>query len=226
MIKKRMNKGKIMLSQDEIINLNLYELTLLSAIKHIIISNYSSSDIKEIKLNDVLAVLNNGKELPRNNLRRDLSKSFRSLMSKDVLNIVNKVGKRYYVKRESVLVGSDNLYISITQDEFKDFFSINLTSNLVKVFGYYIKLLSTLNMNTRVGYHSLDKLSEKFNISKSSLIRYNSELEKRNLISIHRRKTFDELTGKFKSFNNVYFKPCDKEHICNWFKIDLEQTNK
>ena len=52
------------------------------------------------------------------------------------------------------------------------------------------------------------------------------ELEKRNLISIHRRKTFDESTGKFKSFNNVYFRPCDKEHICNWFKIDLEQTNK
>ena len=59
-------------------------------------------------------------------------------------------------------------------------------------------------------------------MSKSSLIRYNSELEKRNLISIHRRKTFDESTGKFKSFNNVYFKPCDKEHICNWFQIDLE----
>ena len=269
MIKKRMNKGKIMLSQDEIINLNLYELTLLSTIKHIIISNYDSSDIKEIKLNDVLAVLNNGKELPRNNLRRDLSKSFRSLMSKDVLNIVNKVGKRYYVKRKSVLVGSDNLYISITQDEFKDFFSINLTSNLVKVFGYYIeresvlvgsdnlyisitqdefkdffstnltsnlvkiygyyiKLLSTFDIHTKVGFYSLDKLSEKFNMSKSSLIRYNSELEKRNLISIHRRKTFDESTGKFKSFNNVYFKPCDKEHICNWFKIDidLEQTNK
>ena len=226
MIKKRMNKGKIMLSQDEIINLDLYELTLLSSIKHIIISNYSSSDIKEIKLNDVLAVLNNGKELPRNNLRRDLSKSFRSLMSKDVLNIVNKVGKRYYIKRESVLVGSDNLYISITQDEFKDFFSTNLTSNLVKIYGYYIKLLSTFDIHTKVGFYSLDKLSEKFNMSKNSLIRYNSELEKRNLISIHRRKTFDESTGKFKSFNNVYFKPCDKEHICNWFKIDLEQTNK
>ena len=84
------------------------------------------------------------------------------------------------------------------------------------------ELLSTLNINSRVGYHSLDTLSEKFGISKGTLVTYNSELEKRNLISIHRRKTFDESTGKFKSFNNVYFKPCDKEHICNWFKIDLE----
>ena len=225
-MKNRLNKGKIMLSYDEITNLDLYEITLLSCIKHIVISNYNSSKLKEIKLNDVLMLLNNGKELPRNNLRRDLSKTFRSLMSKDVLNIVNKVGKRYYIKRESVLVGSDNLYISITQDEFKDFFSTNLTSNLVKIYGYYIKLLSTFDIHTKVGFYSLDKLSEKFNMSKSSLIRYNSELEKRNLISIHRRKTFDESTGKFKSFNNVYFKPCDKEHICNWFKIDLEQTNK
>ena len=225
-MKNRLNKGKIMLSYDEIINLDLYEITLLSCIKHIVISNYNSSKLKEIKLNDVLMLLNNGKELPRNNLRRDLSKTFRSLMSKDVLNIVNKVGKRYYIKRESVLVGSDNLYISITQDEFKDFFSTNLTSNLVKIYGYYIKLLSTFDIHTKVGFYSLDKLSEKFNMSKNSLIRYNSELEKRNLISIHRRKTFDESTGKFKSFNNVYFKPCDKEHICNWFKIDLEQTNK
>lgn len=225
-MKNKLHRNEIMLSQDEITNLDLYELTLLSSIKHIIISNYNSPDAKEIKLNDVLSVLNNGKELPRNNLRRDLSKTFRSLMSKDVLNIVNKVGKRYYIKRESVLVGSDNLYISITQDEFKDFFSTNLTSNLVKIYGYYIKLLSTFDIHTKVGFYSLDKLSEKFNMSKNSLIRYNSELEKRNLISIHRRKTFDESTGKFKSFNNVYFKPCDKEHICNWFKIDLEQTNK
>ena len=225
-MKNRLNKGKIMLSYDEITNLDLYEITLLSCIKHIVISNYNSSKLKEIKLNDVLMLLNNGKELPRNNLRRDLSKTFRSLMSKDVLNIVNKVGKRYYIKRESVLVGSDNLYISITQDEFKDFFSTNLTSNLVKIYGYYIKLLSTFDIHTKVGFYSLDKLSEKFDMSKNSLIRYNSELEKRNLISIHRRKTFDESTGKFKSFNNVYFKPCDKEHICNWFKIDLEQTNK
>ena len=221
-MKNRLNKGKIMLSYDEITDLDLYEITLLSCIKHIVISNYNSSKLKEIKLNDVLMLLNNGKELPRNNLRRDLSKTFRSLMSKDVLNIVNKVGKRYYIERESVLVGSDNLYISITQDEFKDFFSTNLTSNLVKIYGYYIKLLSTFDIHTKVGFYSLDKLSEKFNMSKSSLIRYNSELEKRNLISIHRRKTFDESTGKFKSFNNVYFKQYDKEHICNWFKIDLE----
>lgn len=220
-MKNRLNKGKIMLSYDEITDLDLYEITLLSCIKYIVISNYNSSKLKEIKLNDVLMLLNNGKELPRNNLRRDLSKTFRSLMSKDVLNIVNKVGKRYYIKRESVLVGSDNLYISITQDEFKDFFSTNLTSNLVKIYGYYIKLLSTFDIHTKVGFYSLDKLSEKFNMSKSSLIRYNSELEKHNLISIHRRKTFDESTGKFKSFNNVYFKPCDKEHICNWFQIDL-----
>ena len=115
-MKNRLNKGKIMLSYDEITNLDLYEITLLSCIKHIVISNYNSSKLKEIKLNDVLDALNNGKELPRNNLRRDLSRAFRSLMSKDVLNIVNKVGKRYYIKRESVLVGSDNLYISITHD--------------------------------------------------------------------------------------------------------------
>lgn len=225
-MKNRLRRNEIMLSQDEIVNLNLYELTLLSSIKHIIISNYNSHDVKEIKLNDVLTALNNGKELPRNNLRRDLSISFRSLMSKDVLNIVNKVGKRYYIERKSVLVDSHNLYVSITQDEFKNIFSSNLTSNLVKMYGYYIKLLSTFDIDSKVGFYSLDTLSEKFGISKGTLVTYNSELEKRNLISIHRRKTFDESTGKFKSFNNVYFKPCDKEHICNWFKIDLEQTNK
>ena len=225
-MKNRLHRNEIMLSQDEITNLDLYELTLLSSIKHIIISNYNSPDAKEIKLNDVLSVLNNGKELPRNNLRRDLSISFRSLMSKDVLNIVNKVGKRYYIERKSVLVDSHNLYVSITQDEFKNIFSSNLTSNLVKMYGYYIKLLSTFDIDSKVGFYSLDTLSEKFGISKGTLVTYNSELEKRNLISIHRRKTFDESTGKFKSFNNVYFKPCDKEYICNWFKIDLEQTNK
>lgn len=225
-MKNRLRRNEIMLSQDEIVNLNLYELTLLSSIKHIIISNYNSYDVKEIKLNDVLTALNNGKELPRNNLRRDLSISFRSLMSKDVLNIVNKVGKRYYIERKSVLVDSNKLYVSIKKDEFKNIFSTNLTSNLVKMYGYYIKLLSTFDIDSKVGFYSLDTLSEKFGISKGTLVTYNSELEKRNLISIHRRKTFDESTGKFKSFNNVYFKPCDKEHICNWFKIDLEQTNK
>ena len=225
-MKNRLRRNEIMLSQDEIVNLNLYELTLLSSIKHIIISNYNSPDAKEIKLNDVLSVLNNGKELPRNNLRRDLSRSFRSLMSKNIFKVVNKVGKRYYIERESILINSNKLYVSIKKDEFKNIFSTNLTSNLVKMYGYYIKLLSTFDIDSKVGFYSLDTLSEKFSISKGTIVTYNSELEKRNLISIHRRKTFDELTGKFKSFNNVYFKPCDKEHICNWFKIDLEQTNK
>ena len=225
-MKNRLRRNEIMLSQDEIVNLNLYELTLLSSIKHIIISNYNSPDAKEIKLNDVLSVLNNGKELPRNNLRRDLSRSFRSLMSKDIFKVVNKIGKRYYIERESILINSNKLYVSIKKDEFKNIFSTNLTSNLVKMYGYYIKLLSTFDIDSKVGFYSLDTLSEKFSISKGTIVTYNSELEKRNLISIHRRKTFDESTGKFKSFNNVYFKPCDKEHICNWFKIDLEQTNK
>ena len=225
-MKNRLRRNEIMLSQDEIVNLNLYELTLLSSIKHIIISNYNSPDAKEIKLNDVLSVLNNGKELPRNNLRRDLSRSFRSLMSKNIFKVVNKVGKRYYIERESILINSNKLYVSIKKDEFKNIFSTNLTSNLVKMYGYYIKLLSTFDIDSKVGFYSLDTLSEKFSISKGTIVTYNSELEKRNLISIHRRKTFDESTGKFKSFNNVYFKPCDKEHICNWFKIDLEQTNK
>lgn len=225
-MKNRLRRNEIMLSQDEIVNLNLYELTLLSSIKHIIISNYNSPDAKEIKLNDVLSVLNNGKELPRNNLRRDLSRSFRSLMSKNIFKVVNKVGKKYYIERESILINSNKLYVSIKKDEFKNIFSTNLTSNLVKMYGYYIKLLSTFDIDSKVGFYSLDTLSEKFSISKGTLVTYNSELEKRNLISIHRRKTFDESTGKFKSFNNVYFKPCDKEHICNWFKIDLEQTNK
>ena len=225
-MKNRLRRNEIMLSQDEIVNLNLYELTLLSSIKHIIISNYNSPDAKEIKLNDVLSVLNNGKELPRNNLRRDLSRSFRSLMSKNIFKVVNKVGKKYYIERESILINSNKLYVSIKKDEFINIFSTNLTSNLVKMYGYYIKLLSTFDIDSKVGFYSLDTLSEKFSISKGTLVTYNSELEKRNLISIHRRKTFDESTGKFKSFNNVYFKPCDKEHICNWFKIDLEQTNK
>lgn len=225
-MKNRLHRNEIMLSHDEINNLNLYELTLLSCIKYIIISNYNSSEIKEIKLNDILSVLNNGKELPRNNLRRDLSKSFNTLLSKNILNVVNKSGRKFYIDRSSILINCNSLFVSIKQQEFKDIFSTNLTSGLVKIYGYYIKLLSTFDIHSKVGFYSLDKLSEKFYISKDSLMRYNSELEKRNLISIHRRKTFDELTGKFKSFNNVYFKPCDKEHICNWFKIDLEQTNK
>ena len=225
-MKNRFRRNELTLSQDELIRFDSSDLTFSSSIKHIIISNYNSPDAKEIKLNDVLSVLNNGKELPRNNLRRDLSRSFRSLMSKNIFKVVNKVGKRYYIERESILINSNKLYVSIKKDEFKNIFSTNLTSNLVKMYGYYIKLLSTFDIDSKVGFYSLDTLSEKFGISKGTLVTYNSELEKRNLISIHRRKTFDELTGKFKSFNNVYFKPCDKEHICNWFKIDLEQTNK
>ena len=58
-MKNKLHRNEIMLSQDEITNLDLYELTLLSSIKHIIISNYNSPDAKEIKLNDVLSVLNN-----------------------------------------------------------------------------------------------------------------------------------------------------------------------
>ena len=42
-MKNRLHRNEIMLSHDEINNLNLYELTLLSCIKYIIIFNYNSS---------------------------------------------------------------------------------------------------------------------------------------------------------------------------------------
>lgn len=220
-MESRLNRNVIMISKDEIDTLDAYELTLLSTIRYMLIPKYLSSQIHKITLNDIISVLNLNMELTSSNIKRELSKSFKSLLCKNILDIAEVRGKEYYINRQSLLINTNTLYVSITFEEFRNIFVIGIESKDIKLFKYYVQLLSTININTKIGFCSRETLSEKFKISISSILRYNTELEQRKLISIFRHKSYNEETGKFRSHNNIYYKPCDAEFVNKKFSIPI-----
>lgn len=217
----KLYKNVIMISKDEIDILDAYELTILSTIRYMIIPKYTLSQVHKITLNDIISILNLNMELKSSNLKRELSKSFRSLLSKNILDIAEVRGKEYYINRQSLLINANTLYVSITFEEFRNIFSIGIESKDVKLFKYYVQLLSTININTKIGFCSIETLSKRFIISVRSIIRYNADLEQRKLISIFKHNSYDEETGKFKRYNNIYYKPCDAEFVNKKFNIPI-----
>lgn len=217
----KLYKNVIMISKDEIDILDAYELTLLSTIRYMLIPKYLSSQTHKITLKDIVSVLNLNMELTSSNIKRELSKSFRSLLSKNILDIAEVRGKEYYINRQSLLINTNTLYVSVTFEEFRNIFAIGIESKDVKLFKYYVQLLSTININTKIGFCSIETLSKRFIISVRSIIRYNTDLEQRKLISIFRHNSYDEETGKFRRYNNIYYKPCDAEFVNKKFSIPI-----
>ena len=123
------------------------------------------------------------------------------------------------------LLFKKEMFVSINNKDLQNILS-ELNSNSIKLYGCYIKLLSTININTKFSYPSLECLSEKFNMSIMTTQKYTKLLERKRLILIYRQKSYDPQTGKFKSYNNIYFKPCDYEFISKQYNINLSQTNK
>lgn len=221
---KIIHKNEIILYHTEIDNLDSYELSILSAIKIILTNQFDYKTIYcPVNVKDVIKILNNDNKVITDKLKRTLNKSFKSLITKNILDYNKKTGSTYYINRHFLLFKKE-MFISIKYQELKNIFSNELSSNTIKLYGCYIKLLSTININTRFSYPSLEYLSKKFNMSIMTTQKYTKLLEKYNLILIYRQKTYDGKTGKFRSHNNIYFKPCDAEFISKKYNINLQTT--
>lgn len=212
--KPRINKNLIMISKDEIDNLNAQELTILATIRYMFIPNYKSNKEYNFSLKDVKNVISNN-----NSISRDLNDKLSNCLKKFLKNHFISKGKnnRYIIKSASLLINRDVLYVELTREEFETIFqsNSNKVSNSIKLFGYFINVLSTIDINKSYGYYSMDKLAEKCGIGKRTVPYYNMQLEKLNLISIVRTKIHDDNTNKFISLNNVYYKPCNHDYVIN-----------
>lgn len=221
---RMIHKNEIILYHTEIDNLDPYELSILSAIKIILTNQYDCKSIYcPVNVKDVIYILSNNNTIA-DKTKRHLNKSFKSLITKNMFEFNKKSGSTYYINRHNLLFKKE-MFVSINNKDLQNILS-ELNSNSIKLYGCYIKLLSTININTKFSYPSLECLSEKFNMSIMTTQKYTKLLERKRLILIYRQKSYDPQTGKFKSYNNIYFKPCDYEFISKQYNINLSQTNK
>lgn len=218
------HKNEIILYHTEIDNLDPYELSILSAIKIILTNQYDCKSIYcPVNVKDVINILSNN-NIIADKTKRHLNKSFKALLTKNILEYNKKSGSTYHINRHNLLFKKE-MFVSINNKDLQNILC-DLNSNSIKLYGCYIKLLSTININTKFSYPSLECLSEKFNMSIMTTQKYTKLLEQNNLISIYRQKSYDSQTGKFRSYNNIYFKPSDAEFISKQYNINLQQTTK
>lgn len=211
--KPRINKNTIMISKDEIDNLNAQELTILATIRYMFIPKYKSNKEYNFSLKDVKNIISN------NSISRDLNDKLSKCLKKFSENHFISKGKNnsYIIKSSSLLISRDVLYVELTREEFETIFQFgsNKVSNSIKLCGYFINVLSTIDINKLYGYYSMDKLAEKCGIGKRTVPHYNTQLEKLNLLSIVRTKIHDDNTDNFISLNNIYYKPCNHDYVIN-----------
>lgn len=217
-INKVVHKNEIILYHSEIDNLDSYDIYILSAIKLILTNQYDCRTLYcPVNAKDVIKVLTNNNDFYTDKTKRRLNKSFKSLFDKNIVDYNKKIGSTYYINRYQLLF-KEELFVSLRYEELTNTFFNELNSNIVKLYGCYIILLSTINTRTKFSYPSLEYLSEKFDMTIKTTQKYIKLLEKNKLIAIYQpQKTYDKGTGKFRSYNNVYFKPCDKEYVARNF---------
>lgn len=219
-INKVVHKNEIILYHSEIDNLDSYDIYILSAIKLILTNQYDCRTLYcPVNAKDVIKVLTNNNDFYTDKTKRRLNKSFKSLFDKNIVDYNKKIGSTYYINRYQLLF-KEELFVSLRYEELTNTFFNELNSTIVKLYGCYIILLSTINTRTKFSYPSLEYLSEKFDMTIKTTQKYIKLLEKNKLIAIYQpKKTYDKGTGKFRSYNNVYFKPCDKEDIARNFGL-------
>lgn len=226
MKKTNINFNSIFISYEELNQLDPYEILTLATIRYYVLSKYKNKPYEDnpIKFLDYTAVisnniittlLNNNEPLQvKSKIKTKISNAFNSLLSKGLIIAMPLSKKEYQIKANSVLISTGIEFADITNKEFLTFFNnsnIKLKTSLVNLFVYYLKLITTINIHSKTGCTSIKKLSEKFNISEMTIVRYNKQLKDMNLISIKKCKC----SNNSKFYHNVYCKINNSITFCS-----------
>lgn len=129
-----------------------------------------------------------------------------------------------FKNNEPIIVQLNNFRIDTKKDKFI-IVNVNEINKILsyqekkfeheKLLKYFLAIVGTINNNSKVGFTTLDVLSEMANVNvTTATVKYNSVLEELELIYIHRHnsshKCFD---GTIRKINNTYGRYKDKNEI-------------
>lgn len=111
---------------------------------------------------------------------------------------------RYELYRKEVDL-TDGSYYSVEYDDIDKIINIEGKYNRLDLVDYYIVLSSTINHYTKVGYTSIEVLSERCGVTPATICKYNKVLKDNKIIFI--------MTSRVKGLSNRYGMYRDRHRI-------------
>ena len=137
-----------------------------------------------------------------------------------------EIENEHYVIENNFKINTKNTPFIITSiDELKKLAEVKVGKKDTIV-NYYLKLLSTINNKTKVGYWTINDLAEDVNISTSTVKDYNKILEDAELIYIKRFNKTKVVNGKTQRLNNIYGRFEDKYAIDKYAKDRISNLDR
>lgn len=143
--------------------------------------------------------------------RRVITKNINELIKSKSIELILHDKGTYFIKNTFIM--DDDNFTIITDDEIRKIMGIDKIDNIL-LLRYFTFLVSTINLNRKYGWWTIDAISNKLGIHKNSIINYNSILEKVKLIYVYRQGVAIKTeSGGYTQVNNTYGRYCDKENI-------------
>ena len=137
-----------------------------------------------------------------------------------IIKVIEAKKENYEIMNNFKVNTKDTTFIITSLDELKTLAEIKVGKKDTIV-NYYLKLLSTINNKTKVGYWTIEDLAEDVNISTRTVIYYNEILEEAELIYIKRFNNTKSVNGRVQRLNNIYGRFADKYAVEEYAKDRL-----
>lgn len=157
--------------------------------------------------------------------KRDLKETIKYFIEENIIEVIDTDSENYEIKNTFLVNSKEGNFTIITLDELRKIAEIKVGKKDTLV-NYYLKLLSTINNKTKVGYWTIENLAEDVNISTRTVKDYNKTLEDAELIYIKRFNKTKVVNGKTQRLNNIYGRFEDKYAIDKYAKDRISNLER
>lgn len=157
--------------------------------------------------------------------KRYLKETIKYFIEENIIEVIDTDSENYEIKNTFLVNSKEDNFTIITLDELRKIAEIKVGKKDTIV-NYYLKLLSTINNKTKVGYWTIEDLAEDISISTRTIIDYNEILENAKLIYIKRFNKTKTVSGKVQRLNNIYGRFADKYAIEEYAKDRISNLDR
>ena len=202
-------------------NLNYYDIVTYAALRGVYLNG-----MEEILITIDTIVYELYENTDIDSIGRKIKEQFKNsifnLNNLGIINIVKDCGKgRFIINMNNLyfIPNADNPFTTIYNNDIKRILNLIIKdkTDRVKLLNYFIMLMRTVDNRKKVGYKSIEHISNLADISQTTLTSYNKILEDNEIIyTYHHNKVFAAKDGDVNSISslpNHYGRYNDKDLI-------------
>lgn len=145
------------------------------------------------------------------NIIDGIKNAIQSLIEKGIIEIIDKDNDNYIFSGKGLEVNSDKKkFVVLDQWEMQSIFE--KANKPFNVLSFYCSLIGTINNQTKEWHMPQDEMVSLWRYGKETVNDYFDQLEKMQLIYVHRHKK-RRSNGTYQKLNNSYGRYCDKEAV-------------